>query len=128
MRYCTAVNCMDGRVQRPVLDYLTQRYGVPYVDTITEPGPNGILSRRNDKALVASVLRWIDVSVHKHHSVAIAVVGHHDCDENPGDMEHQNRNTRGAVRFLRTQYPDTPIVGLWVDEMWTVVEIEVGDE
>jgi hypothetical protein len=125
MKYCTAVNCIDGRVQRPVLDYLAERYGVPYVDNVTEPGPNGILSRRNDKALVSSILRRIDVSVHKHHTVGIAVVGHYDCAGNPGDEAHQNTDTRGAVRFLQSQYPNTPIIGLYVNEKWTVEEIEV---
>jgi len=126
MKYCTAVNCMDGRVQLPVLDYLMERFGVPYVDMITEPGPNGILHRQDDETLVASILRRIDVSVDKHHTVGIAVIGHYDCAGNPGDKDHQNIDTRGAVRFLRTKYPETLVIGLWIDETWTVEEIEVS--
>ncbi len=127
MTFYTAVNCMDGRVQRPVLDYLMERFGVPYVDSITDPGPNGILNRQDDEASVGSILKRIDVSVHKHKSIGIAVIGHYDCTGNPGDKDHQNRDTRGAVRFLRSKYPDTPIIGLWVDETWTVEEIEIPD-
>lgn len=126
MKYCTAVNCMDGRVQRPVLDYLMERFGVPYVDMITEPGPNGILHRQDDETLVASILGRINVSVNKHHTVGIAVVGHYDCAGNPGDKDHQNTDTGGAVRFLRTKYPDTPVIGLWVGETWSVEEIEIS--
>jgi len=41
MIFCTAVNCMDGRVQLPVINYLKERFSANYVDMITEPGPNG---------------------------------------------------------------------------------------
>jgi len=125
MSFCTSINCIDGRVQQPALDYLTKRYRVTYVDTVTEPGPNGILSRQDDPELIASMLHCVDVSVTKHKSVAIAVIGHYDCAGNPGDEEHQNTDTRGAVRFLRAKYPDTPVIGIYIDESWTAREIEI---
>ena len=127
MSFCTSINCIDGRVQQPALDYLTKRYRVTYVDTVTEPGPNGILSRQDDPELIASMLHCVDVSVTKHKSVAIAVIGHYDCAGNPGDEEHQNTDTRGAVRFLQAKYPDTPVIGVYIDESWTAEEIEVSD-
>jgi len=127
MSFCTSINCIDGRVQQPALDYLTQRYGVQYVDTVTEPGPNGILKRQDDPALIDSMLRCVDVSVKKHQSVAIAVIGHYDCHGNPGDEDHQNTDTRGAVRFLRAKYPDTLVIGVYIDETWTAEEIEVSN-
>jgi hypothetical protein len=128
MSFSTVINCMDGRVQRSVLEWMMERFGAPHVDTITAPGPNGILARQHDEMALASILRCVDVSVHKHHTVGIAIVGHYDCAGNPGDEAHQNTDTRAAVRFLRTQYPETPIIGLWVDEAWTVEEIGVPAE
>jgi len=127
MTFCTVVNCIDGRVQQPALDYLTKRFAVTCVDAITEPGPNGILNRRNDAATVASILRRIDVSVSEHSSVGIAVVGHYDCAGNPGDKDHQDADTRAAVRFLRARYPNTSIIGLWIGKTWAAEEIEVPD-
>ena len=44
---------------------------------------------------------------------------------NPGDKEHQNRETAEPVRFLREHFPDTPIIGLWIDVAWTCHEIEI---
>ena len=125
MGFCTVINCMDGRVQRLVLDCTLDRYQVPHVDTITAPGPTGILARRDDETSLATILRYLDVSIHKHHSVGIAVVGHYDRTGNPGDKNHQNADARAAVRFLRSQHPDQRIVGLWVDETWAVEEIEI---
>lgn len=127
MSFCTSINCIDGRVQQPALDYLTQRYGVQYVDTVTEPGPNGILNRQDDPELIDSMLRCVDVSVRRHHSVAIAVIGHYDCHGNPGDVNRQNADTCGAVRFLRGRYPDTPVIGLYIDESWVAEEVEISD-
>ncbi|MFC2082532.1 carbonic anhydrase [Candidatus Bipolaricaulota bacterium] len=126
MKYCTVINCMDGRVQRPVLEHLMDRFDVPYVDTITAPGPNSILSRQEDGNAVQSILKCLEVSVHKHDTVSIAVVGHYDCAGNPGDRDHQNDDTRGAVRFLRDTYPDTPIIGLYVNETGSVEEIDIS--
>lgn len=125
MTYYTVINCMDGRVQRPALDYLTDRFGVDYVDSITESGVNGALARREDPALVESILRKVSISIDKHHTIGIAVAGHYDCAGNPGDKDHQNRDTVEAVRFLRERFPDTPIIGLWIDENWTCHGLDV---
>lgn len=40
--FATTINCMNGRVQIPVIDYMKSKYGVDYVDMVTEPGPNKI--------------------------------------------------------------------------------------
>jgi hypothetical protein len=39
-RFAAAINCMDGRAQLPVIEWLKRECGVDYVDTITEPGPD----------------------------------------------------------------------------------------
>ena len=44
MKFCTAVNCMDGRVQLPVISYMMDRFGADCVDVISEPGPNRIIA------------------------------------------------------------------------------------
>lgn len=125
MSFCTVIDCMDGRVQRSVFDYMTARFKVPYVDTITAPGPNGILSRRDNEQTVESLLRCVNVSIQKHNTVGIAVVGHHDCAGNPGDRAYQDADTREAVRYLRKRYPEIPIIGLWVDGSLAVEEIDI---
>lgn len=39
MKFAAAINCMDGRTQVPVIEFLKNKYGVDYVDMITEPDP-----------------------------------------------------------------------------------------
>ena len=50
MSFCTAINCMDGRTQLPVIEFLKDKFGVEFVDTITEPGPVRILADQPDSA------------------------------------------------------------------------------
>ena len=123
MRFCTAVNCMDGRVQLPVIRYLQGRFNVEYVDSVTEPGPNLLLAKRTDKDAVRSILRRIRVSVERHSSVGIALAGHHECAGNPATRQEQKQHLIVGIEFLRRQYPNIPIIGLWVDEKWEVHEV-----
>jgi hypothetical protein len=123
MSFCTAVNCMDGRVQQPVIDYLIVRFSSDYVDTITEPGPVGLLA--NDPASIysQSIFRRIDVSVNAHHSKGIAIVAHHDCAGNPKSEIDQIEDLSKSFSLLRSRYPRLPVVALWVDENWKIVEV-----
>ncbi|RMI03503.1 MAG: hypothetical protein D6681_09820 [Calditrichaeota bacterium] len=125
MRFCTVINCMDGRVQLPVMEYLQRRFDALYVDSITEAGPNRILAEQQDA--VESILERLKISVNKHHSVGIAVVGHHDCAGNPAPKEQQEVHIRRAVRFLKERFEGIQVIGLWVDENWKVQEIAPED-
>jgi carbonic anhydrase len=121
--FCTVVNCMDGRVQLPVIMYLQRRLNVEYVDTITEAGPNLIMASQADRTVVKSILRRVRISVEKHASVGIGLVGHHDCAGNPAKEEEQLQHLIDGVAFLRLHYGEIPVVGLWVDANWKVKEV-----
>ena len=69
--FCTAINCMDGRVQLPVIKFLMEEMKADYVDNITEPGPIKILAERGER--VSAIRDRVDISVKKHGSRYIAV-------------------------------------------------------
>ena len=121
--FCTAVNCMDGRVQLPVNAYMQQRFSVAYVDAVTEAGPIAILARQ-DEPLIASILSRVRISVEKHGSRVIAVVGHHDCAGNPVSKDLQIVQCRAAADLLAESFPQALVVKLWVDETWQVHDID----
>jgi carbonic anhydrase len=125
MTFCTAINCMDGRVQVPVITYLQERFDAAHVDIISEPGPNRLLATTPEPGTVESILKRVSISVEKHHSKGIAVIGHHDCAGNPASEQEQRLHTKEAVMMLRKKYPGIEIIGLWVDEKWEVSEISV---
>ena len=124
MEFCTAINCMDGRVQLPVIQYLMDRVGVRHVDSVTEPGPVRILAERDEPALVASILARVRVSVERHGSRHVAVVAHHDCTGNPLPREQQLGQLAAAVAFLREAVPTAEVFGLWVTPELTVQPVE----
>jgi hypothetical protein len=115
---------MDGRVQIPVIRYLQERFAADFVDVISEPGPNRILSEDSDISAVESIERRIEISVENHGSVGIAVVGHHDCAGNPSSTAEQNQHTTAAVLRIRSSFPHIPVVGLWVGDNWEVIELK----
>jgi len=123
MRFCTAINCMDGRVQLPVITYLQERFRAEYVDLITEPGPNLILAGQENAVAIQSILQRLKISLECHHSVGVAVVGHHGCAGNPAGRDDQIVQIQEAIRFLRQRHEAIPIIGLWVDESWEVHEV-----
>ncbi|TFG48089.1 MAG: hypothetical protein E4H40_05280 [Candidatus Brocadiia bacterium] len=125
MSFCTVINCIDGRVQLPVIKYLQERFDVDYVDSITEPGPNLILAQQTNVDIVESIFNRLKISVNHHGSVGIAVAGHYDCAGNPATKKEQAVHTLDAIRFIKSRYSDLEIIGLWVDENWEVSELSL---
>jgi hypothetical protein len=119
---------MDGRVQLPVIRYLQDRFNVEYIDSITEPGPNLILSSQTDQAAVRSIMRRVEISVEKHASAGIALVGHHSCAGNPTTEEEQQRHLIAGVKFLRLHYREILAIGIWEDEKWKVHEVITSEQ
>jgi len=124
-KFATAVSCMDGRVQEPISRYIKERFGVDYIDTITEPGPNKILAENSPPQIVESIRNRIEISLNKHKSNLIVISGHYDCAGNPTTMENQIIQIRKAKDNLSKGYPGVNILGLWVDETWNVQEVSI---
>lgn len=114
---------MDGRIQLPVIKFLQKRFNAEYVDSITEPGPNLILSKQTNSYLVESILARLKISVEKHKSVEVAIVGHYNCAGNPAKKDEQIQHIEESIKFIRRQYEELEIIGLWVDENWKVNEV-----
>jgi len=117
----TVINCMDGRTQLPVNEYMRTNYNLDYVDTITEPGPVKILADNNEN--VESIFNRAKISVEAHGSKVIAVVAHYDCAGNPVPRETQLEQMSKAIETLSNRFPDVECVSLWVNEKWQVERI-----
>ena len=115
MSFYTAINCMDGRVQESVINYIKEKYNVLFVDMITDAGPVKILSNKKTDNL-KSIISCIDISLKKHKSKGIAIVAHYDCSGNPISDEEQKKLLQKAVIFLENKYINVSVCGLWVDK------------
>ncbi|MEM4157718.1 MAG: hypothetical protein QXZ28_00630 [Candidatus Methanomethylicaceae archaeon] len=122
-KFGTAINCMDGRVQIPVIEWLKKRYSVDFVDMITEPGPVKLLSNDLEETKIQSIKERVEISVKKHGSKIVAIIAHNDCAGNPVRKEIQLKQMDVAIKKVRSWGLEAEIVGLWVDDRWQVNEL-----
>jgi len=114
---------MDGRVQEPVIRWLQQMFHVQYVDVITEAGPIKTLACNKPDPVAESIRQRLEVSMYKHHSQVVAVVGHHDCAGNPLPYSQQVKQIKLSVEQVRGWFPAIQVVGLYVNQLWQVESV-----
>jgi hypothetical protein len=123
MKFGTLINCSDGRVQYPVMDYLKKSFDIEFFDAANEAGPLLTLTKKTDKCRLISLKEQIRTSLEEHNSKFIALVGHHDCTDNPGDRAKQESQMDEALDYLQRGFgKDITYVGLYVNEIWEVEE------
>jgi len=122
-QFAAVITCMDGRVQLPVSQYLRERFKVDYVDTITEPGPVGLLAQKPETSEVQGIWKRLEISIYKHHAGDIAVVAHEDCAGNPVSQKEQMVQLEKSVDLIKSKYDSLRVIGLWVNDQWQVQEV-----
>lgn len=125
--FATAINCMDGRVQMPVIQWMTGRFGVDCVDMVTEAGANGILATRREPCF-SNIKERVEISINGHGSKVVAVVGHHDCAGNPGPKDMQIEHVKKGIDVLESWGIDARLLGLYVNEDWKVEVVHDSDD
>lgn len=116
-RFGTAINCIDGRVQQPVADWVKKNYKVDYVDMVNEPGPDKVLTQ--GRVLPISDLKTkVNISINAHHSTIVVIAGHHSCAANPVSKEEHEAQVRNAVKEVASWRLPVTVAGLWVDSDW----------
>jgi hypothetical protein len=111
--FCTAVTCMDGRIQDSVASFLRDHFQARWVDTITEAGPVGGLAA-GDPQVVKSVESRVEISVERHASAGIAVIAHEGCAAVSGARFEQEPLALASAECLRRSFPEMKVVALWV--------------
>lgn len=120
-RFATILSCIDGRIQSPLQEWAKANLGVDYVDVITEPGADSVLSTADAERLAAFVAK-VDISRRAHGSTVLVVTAHADCAGNPvSDEEHRRQLTTAADRLARV-LPTTRVIALYAgqcgEECW----------
>ena len=123
-RFGTALNCIDGRTQIPVIKWLKENFDVDYVDLITEPGMDKVLSQ--DQWIETEMIKEkVIISITAHNSNIVAVVGHHDCAANPVSECKHIRDIVSSTFIVKSWGLPVRVVGLWVDEFWCVHVVSI---
>lgn len=122
MLFAVMICCMDGRVQLPVIEYLKTRFGVDYLDNITDAGPVGILAREPGSESGKLIFHLVDVSIQNHASKQVAIIAHHDCAGNPIPDDEQQSQLEQCRAMLIERYPGLEVITLWLDDTLKVHE------
>ena len=122
--FACAINCMDGRVQDAVKNYMQKNYGVDYVDMVTEPGPNKILCECQDcdRGVIEDIKKRVSISVNHHGSKVVAITGHFGCAGNPAEKEAQVEQLKKCKKMVESFGFPVEVVLLWIDGDWQTVE------
>ena len=120
-KFAVAINCIDGRVQAPVAEWLKLHAQVQYVDMITIPGADKVLANgaKTRTDMIADKLR---VSIEAHHSKTVAIVGHHDCAANPVSFDEHKLDIEECVEKIREWGVKLRVIGLYVNE-WNSIDV-----
>jgi hypothetical protein len=105
--FATAINCMNGGTQIPVIDHVKRRFHVDYVDMATEPGRSEFLQS-------GKKTQRIDPSGRDSKSQRPSIVR----------KKTQLEQIACSIETVRSWEFKAEIIGLWVDEHWTAREIE----
>lgn len=123
-RFGTAINCIDGRTQEPVIEFMKHKYGIDGVDMVTFPGADGIISSSGNSDVKALIRNAVSISIEKHGSQIIAVIGHFDCAGNPGNKEHHYEHIDKAVVEVSLWDLGAEIVGLYVNDNRQIEQVK----
>jgi len=118
-KFVTAINCIDGRVLIPVINWLKATFDAEFVDHITEPGADEALAGGSAEVLEA-IKQKVLISVNTHSSKTVAVVGHHDCAANPVSAAQHRVDIGEAVATAQSWDLPVQVIGLWVNSEWQV--------
>ena len=116
------LNCIDGRVQLPVIQWIKDNYAADHVDMITEPGIDGLVS--DDTNPIDEINRKVRISVEKNGASIIFIVGHYDCKGNPVSESYHRDQILLAVDRLKGEFTEKAVIGLWVNSQWRVERLE----
>ena len=117
VKFAVAINCIDGRIQQAVSDFIITNFEVDYVDMITEPGPDKVLAERMDLFAIESIKRRLDLSINRNKSQDVSIVGHFGCLANLVEEQEHKKQILEAVQFVKAwSLPVKTISGIWVHQ------------
>ena len=123
--YGTIVNCLDGTVQLPAIDFAKKLWKVNRVDVITEAAPEKILSETKDRETIERICKNIEASICDQHTKRLAIVSHSNCDINNVSDTNKKDMLSKAIGYLKARFIDIEIVGIWFDGNIKATKIEI---
>ncbi|HJM25992.1 MAG TPA: carbonic anhydrase [Nitrosopumilus sp.] len=122
-KFATSINCIDGRIQIPVSNWIKQKYFVDYVDVISHPGSDKVIGEKIIEG-IAEIKSKVLVSINAHNSKLIVISGHHDCAGNPVSKEMHMTQIKKSINLIKSWDFPVTVIGIWVNDKWEIEEIQ----
>ena len=120
--FATSINCIDGRVQKPISEWIKENYNVDFVDVLSEPGCDLGLSKHSH--VEARLKSEAMISINAHKSKLIFVSGHYECAANPVSKEEHYQHIKSAMSRVVSWDLPVKVIGLWVNDSWDIELVE----
>src|SRR5262245_7727460 len=114
-KFVTAINCIDGRAQDPAEHWLQNHFKAEFVDTITQPGPEKVLSS-GPLDLIEELKEKVSISINAHKSHTIAIFGHYECAGNVVGKEERIEQIKKSVETIKSWNLAHDVLGLYINE------------
>lgn len=115
---------MDGRIQEPLRKFATKRFGVQFVDAVTDRG--GLLRHLPEiesKGYIENMLTNIKVSRDVHHSKGVVMAGHQKCAGYNIPDEQKKKEVLEAANLIRRELPELEVIPVFVTVDSAQVEV-----
>jgi len=122
-KFGTAINCIDGRTQAPVSDWIKENHSVDYVDVITEPGCDKVLLEV-DYNKIDHIKSKLLISIKAHNSSLIVIAGHYDCAGNPVSKEEHLTQIKKSINIIKSWNFPVKVIGVWVNDQWKIEQVD----
>jgi len=122
-KFGTAINCIDGRAQAPVSDWIKENHSVDYVDVITEPGSDKVLLEV-DYDKIEHIKSKLLISIKAHNSSLIVIAGHYDCAGNPVSKEEHLTQIKKSINIIKSWNFPVEVLGVWVNDQWKIEQVD----
>jgi len=123
--YGTIVNCLDGTIQLPAIDFAKKLWKVNRIDVITDAAPEKILSETKDQKTIERICQNIEASLCDQHTKRLAIVSHSSCDINKVSDKNKKEMLSKAISYLKARYINIEVVGIWFDGNIKATKIEI---
>ena len=118
--FATCICCIDGRVHLPLIKWIKKNHNVDYVDLITVPGSDKVISENSLEDL-CTVKNELDISLNAHESKTIIVSGHYDCKANVVSREEHIIQIKKTINIISSwEICGAKVIGVWVNEKFKV--------
>jgi len=122
-KFATSINCIDGRVQTPISNWIKRKYFVDYVDVITHPGSDKVMAEKNIDDIVAIKYK-VAISINVHNSKLVVVSGHHDCAANISSKDKHLIQIQKSINIVKSWRLPISVIGLWVNDQWEIEQVQ----